>query len=434
LRAEVGLPEEQTMREKHYQYAVVKALIDVSQKNKWNMRNLDDYVYVYNGQYWKQHLNKDIRKFLSDAAIKMGMPAYDAKPYTFVDGLMKQFLSDAHFPVPEPDDKKVLINLQNGTFEFTADGWKQKGFDPNDFMTYQLPFSYDPKAVCPIFDAYLLKVLPDECSQMVLQEFAGYIFTKLNLEKCLVLTGGGANGKSVFFNILNALVGRENALNFSMSLFNQETNRAKLTSVLMNYSSDTGFKLATETFKALVSGEPVQARELYCAPFTLRNKVKFLMNCNTLPRESENTHAYFRRFQIIPFEVTIPEAERDIKLAEKIIENELPGVFNWLLVGLERILKNMKFTHCEKGEQALADFKKKADTVLMFVEENNYLPGTNKMLLGTLYEEYVQFCKADGLIPSGKTLFSQELEKKGFTKLPRTNSGIYFAIESRMAE
>jgi putative DNA primase/helicase len=431
----IELPDKVVMTEKHYQFAVVKKLIDIARSKQWNMRNLNDYIYVYNGCYWKQHNKEDIRNFLSDAAIKMGMPEYDAKHYRFVDGLFKQFLSDAHFPAPVPNETKILINLKNGTFEFTPEGWKNKPFDPNDFLTYQLSFSFDQEATSPTFDKYLERVLPDECSRMVLQEFAGYIFTKMNFEKCMVLTGGGSNGKSVFFNILHALVGRENALTFSMSTFSHEGNRAKLTNVLMNYSSDTGFKLNTEIFKALVSGEPLQARELYCKPFTLYNKVKFIMNCNLLPRETENTEAYFRRFLIIPFEVTIKEEERDPNLASRIIANELPGVFNWLLIGLKRLFEQQAFTKCEKAELALAEFRKQADTVQLFIDEFGYQPSTStKQSLGSLYVSYEEFCRGDRLTPLGKSMFSKELEKKGFEKKPRTNTGISFAIELKVIE
>lgn len=431
LETLIALPEGVDMKEKHYQFAVVKKLIEIAKKHKWNMRNLNDYIYVYNGAYWKQHKKNDIRRFLSDAAIKMGMPEYEARPYKFVDGLLKQFLSDAHFPTPEPDDKKVLINLQNGTFEFIAGGWKHKPFDPNDFLTYQLPFSYDPNAISPRFNVYLSKVLPDGCSEMVLQEFAGYIFTKLNLEKCLVLTGGGCNGKSVFFNIIYALLGRDNALTYSMTYFNDEKNRAKLTNVLLNYSSETAFKLNPEIFKALVSGEPLQARELYCNPFTLENKVKFIMNCNLLPSETENTEAYFRRFIIIPFEVTITETEKDPELADKIIEAELPGVFNWLLKGLERIVQNKQFTPCQKADAALSEFKKQADTVQLFIDEYRYQPSTtHRVALKVLHTWYDEFCKGDKQKSMGRSRFSKALENKGFEKMPRTNAGYYFGIEA----
>ena len=363
------------------------------------------------------------------------MPEYEAKHHNFVDGLLRQFVSDAHFPAPEPDEKKVLINLQNGTFEFSEGKWNHKPFDPNDFLTYQLPFSYDPNAVSPKFNTYMSRVLPDECSEMGLQEFTGYIFTNLNLEKCLVLPGGGCNGKSVFFKILNALLGRENTLNFSMSLFGHEGNRAKLTNVLLNYSSETAFKLSPEIFKALVSSEPLQARELYCKPFNLYNKAKFIMNCNGLPRETENTEAYFRRFLIGPFEVTITEAEKDISLAEKIIAHELPGVFNWLLKGLERIVATNKFTPCKKADTALSEFKKQSDTMQLFLDEFNYHPSiSSKEPLKVLYARYVDFCKGDILTAMGRLNFTKELEKKGFRKLPRTNQGFFIAIEERPIE
>jgi putative DNA primase/helicase len=55
-----------------------------------------------------------------------------------------------------------------------------------------------------------------------------------------MLTGSGANGKSVFFNVLRALVGKENILTYSMGMFGHEYNRAKLTNVLVNYSSEKG--------------------------------------------------------------------------------------------------------------------------------------------------------------------------------------------------
>jgi putative DNA primase/helicase len=70
---------------------------------------------------------------------------------------------------------------------------------------------------------------------------------------------------------------------------------------------------------------------------------KLIFNCNELPKDVEQTEAYFRRFLIIPFNVTIPEHEQDKELAKKIIDNELSGVFNWVLSGLKRLLMQQRF-------------------------------------------------------------------------------------------
>ena len=76
----------------------------------------------------------------------------------------------------------------------------------------------------------------------------------------------------------------------------------------------------------------------------MREYGKLMFNCNELPKEVENTNAFFRRFLIIPFDSVIPESEQDPELAAKIIRDELSGVFNWMLEGLGRLLQQRTFT------------------------------------------------------------------------------------------
>ncbi|HUZ59863.1 MAG TPA: phage/plasmid primase, P4 family [Hanamia sp.] len=419
------------IKQKHYVVSIITELLKVAESSKWNLCQCYDYVYVYNGAYWKQLNKEDLKYFLGEVAVRFGYPEIDAKHHLFKDELLKQFITQAHLPAPDHDREKILINLQNGTFEFTGSNWNLKAFDPKDFLTYQLAFSYNKDAKCPMFDTYLEKVLPDMESRMILQEFSGFIFTKLNLEKCLILTGDGSNGKSVFFKILIALIGKENTLTYAMGLFNHEYNRAKLTNVLLNYSSEKGTDLNVETFKALVSGEPLQAREPYGKSFTINNKVKFIMNCNELPKETESTEAFFRRNLIIPFEVRISEAERDIDLAEKIIAKELDGVFNWLLIGLERLVKNKKFTESEKVNNALAEFKKQADDIALFIDEQGLKPSKeNKRSLTDLYSNYKSFCSENNYKPLGKNKFSKKLEKKGFESTRLSDGSKGFCLET----
>lgn len=432
FREYIRLEDDRKLMQKHIIFAVVKNLIEIAKVRKWNLCKAYEYIYIYNGAYWKQCSKDDIKSFLCEVAIKMGHPDYESKADTFPDKLLKQFLNDAYLPEPATTTDKILINLQNGTFEFTTGGWVKREFSPEDFLTYQLPFKYDESAICPMFDKYLLRVVPDEKSRMVLQEFAGYIFTKLNLEKCLVLTGGGGNGKSVFMNILCALFGNDNILQYSLGQFSHEYNRAKLANVLLNYSSEKGFDLNPDTFKALVSGEALQAREIYQKPFTLYNRAKFITNCNELPRETESTDAYFRRFLIVPFEEKISENEKDTALAEKIIATELPGVFNWLLAGLDRLLAQErgkeKFTLSEKAENALGEFRKQSDSLQLFIEDKGYMPSEHsKKSLTEIYDEYKNYCKDDGYKPLGKNRFSRRLEAKGFKK-ERINAGVIFYV------
>lgn len=429
FREYLNLPENEDVKQKHIVVGVIKNLIETAKAKRWNLCKTFDYTYIYNGAYWLQMDKEDVKQFLGKCAIQMGYAEYEARHYDFKDKLLKQFLTDAHLPQREPDTTKILINLQNGTFEFTPNGWNLRLFNANDFLTYQLQFTYNADAICPMFDNYLLKVLPDEKSRMLLQEFSGYIFTNLNLEKMLMLTGTGANGKSVFFNILTALIGKQNVLTFSMGLFSHEYNRAKLTNVLLNYSSEKGTELNPDTFKALVSSEPIQAREPYGKPFTLHNRAKFIINANELPKETESTEAYFRRWLIIQFDTTIKEDERDTELATKIISTELTGVFNWLLKGLARIVDNKRFTVCEKSNFALSEFKKQSDSVGLFIDEMYYKVSESKEALSDLYSHYKSFCSDDGYKAVGKNKFSTRLENKGFEKTRLNTGSSAFFIE-----
>ncbi len=433
FRDYLELPADERVNQKHIVVAVVKHLLRVATDKHWNLSKVYDYTYIYNGEFWQQCDKDVIKDFLGKAAIQMGCFEYDVRHFEFKDKLLKQFLTDAHLPPPPSDVNKILINLQNGTFEFSPNGWELRGFKATDFLTYQLPFTYNKDAVCPLFDKYLLQVLPDIESRKVLQEFSGYVFTKLNLEKCLILTGSGQNGKSVFFNIISALIGKENILNYSLGQFTHEYNRAKLTDVLLNYSSEKGTELNPDIFKALVSGEPLQAREPYGKSFTLRNKVRFIINANELPKETEQTEAYFRRFLIVPFDVKINDTDKDIHLAEKIISNELTGVFNWLLTGLNRLIKQDKFTECNKANSALNEFRKQSDSVALFIDEYNYICSiNNKESVADLYNKYKVFCIDDGYKPCGKNKFSNRLDNKGFARTRLNNGASAFFIGDKI--
>lgn len=424
------IAEEKKIKQRHYVVCITTELLKRSHEKKWNLCKFNDYVYVYNGAYWKQLSKDDMKSFLGKVAIRLGCEVIDAEHHSFKEELLKQFLTQSHIPALLRKAEKTLINLSNGTFEFDGDKGKLRQFDSNDFLTYQLPFCYDPEATCPLFKKYLDKVLPESQSQTILQEFSGYIFSNKNLEKCLFLLGSGSNGKSVFFNILRSLLGKENILTYDMGFFNHEYNRAKLTDVLVNYSSEKGADVKIEIFKALISGEPLQAREIYSKPFTLDNKVKFIINSNELPVQIESTQAYFRRFLIVPFDVTITEEETDINLADNIISQELPGVFNWLLQGLENLLANEQFTQSPKVQKALEDFKLDSDTCGLFIADYKIAiaPGT-KVSLADLYSRYKTFCNDENKRAVGKNKFSKRLKKEKFEDIRLSDGSTGFLIK-----
>ncbi len=415
--------EKLKITQKHYLILSIENVLELAKKNSWGLCKNHDFIYLYNGAFWSEIDKEQFQKFLGVAVEKMNVPRFDARYYQFREQLFKQFLATAYLPAANSDANKVQINLLNGTFEINQNGTRRlKPFDRTDFLTYQLPFEYDPEAKAPIFEKYLNRVLPDVASQKVLAEFLGYVFIKngnntLKEEKALVLYGSGANGKSVFFEVVNALLGSENVSSFSLQSLTNDNGyfRAKLANKLVNYASEINGSLETSFFKQLVSGEPVEARLPYGQPFNLTQYAKLIFNCNSLPKDVEHSEAYFRRFLIIPFSVTIPEEEQDKNLHTKIIENELAGVFNWVLEGLDRLLKQKGFSRCEAARQAVEQYRIESNSVQLFLSENAYESNPNDYtLIKEIYSKYKTYCIDDGLRPFNKKNFIKQLKGLGY--------------------
>lgn len=403
-------------KQKNFIVVIIEEILKVAEANNWGLCRQHDFIYVYNGQLWQLISKDELKSFLGLAAEKMGYSALESKYYEFRDKLYKQFLSAANIPAPESPQDLVLINLLNGIVEITAQGMRIRGFNKKDFLTYQLPFPYEKQAICPIFMRFLNEVLEDQQLQTVLAEFFGYIFTRhLKLEKCLLLYGTGANGKSVFFEIINSLLGNNNISNLSLGNLKEEHNRALIKNKLLNYGSEIRGNIEADVFKQLVSGEPIQARLKYGNTFIMKVYAKLAFNCNTLPKDVEQTNAYFRRFIIIPFEVTIPEEKQDPLLAQKIIDKELSGVFNWILDGLNRLLQQNRFTFSPRIRKEVEQYKKESDSVWLFLDESGYQKSIiQKVYLKNLYQEYRTFCTEDGFRAVSIQNFSKRLKNKGY--------------------
>ena len=435
FRELAGLEDEKTsLKKKHYLVSAIEELLSLTKINHWGLCKKHDFVYLYNGAFWNLLSEEEIKNFLGEAGEKMGIDKFDSRHYAFKDQLYRQFLSSAYLPEPHSDKEAVLINLQNGTFEVSPEGRELRNFHPSDFLTYQLSFKHDPLAKAPLFKAYLDKVQPDKQRQDILAEYLGYVFAPhLKLEKTLLLYGTGANGKSVFFDIVNALLGKENVTNFSLQSLTDENGyyRAKLGNYLVNYTSEINGKMETSIFKQLVSGEPVEARNPYGEPFTLKKYARLIFNCNELPSQVEHTHAFFRRFLIVPFDITIPTEEQDRDLAKKIIRSELSGVFNWVLEGLERLLKQNAFTQSEAVSNQLRQYQRESDSVQMFLDEEGFGPSSKESRpLSQLYLSYKIYAMENVYRIVSKKTFSQRLRAIGFL-IERKNYGNAIYVEKK---
>ncbi|MEI9912625.1 MAG: phage/plasmid primase, P4 family [Bacteroidota bacterium] len=403
------------LKESHYLISAVDHLKVKTNNLGYDFCTKNGFIYFFNGQFWQQIIDGELRHLLRTVSDNMGIDKYKAHYYRFIESLTKQFFAGVSI-MRENKQDAIVINLQNGTYEFGEDCHLRE-FRKDDFLNYQLPFGYKADSKAPLFEAYLNRVLPDVECQNILAEFIGYVFTNGHKQqKCMLLYGNGANGKSVFFEIVKALLGWENVTSFSLRNLGEENCRAMISNKLLNYSSEIDANINNETFKQLCSGEPLQARLKYKDSFIMDKYAKLIFNCNELPKNVEFTNAYFRRILIIPFTQTIPEAEQDKDLARKIIANELSGIFNWVLMGLDRLTKYDKFSESGFVDKALEEFKQESDSVHQFIDAFGYEKVVEcKTRFMPLYKDYAQYCQENGFRALNSRNFRKRLEAQNVT-------------------
>jgi len=394
----------------------------------------NDKIYTYTSSYWELQEKDTVKRLASQftSLTDYHSPA-TAQSVTFQNNLYDQILQDGIMNIKNKNtDDKVLINLKNGTLEIDDSmQFRLRGHDKDDFMTYCLPYNYHPDIEAPIWNNFLKEVLPDEELRAILQEFMGYIFiNNLKLEKMLVLFGSGSNGKSVIFEVITALLGKENISSKGLgdvckSGSEGSNHRAGLQDKLLNYGSEIKPKnIDNDIFKALASSEPVTMKILYKDVMDAPLNTKFIFNANTLPTNVEHTGGYFRRFIIIPFENIIPKSKRDPNLHKKIIDSELAGVLNWCIIGTKRLLENEAFTYSDKVESILNRFKMDTNNILQFIEEFSVENDDNKFISNEeLYGFYFNFCESNSYKAFSKNNFSKNLISLGYKKYSKRIGG-----------
>lgn len=238
-------------------------------------------------------------------------------------------------------------------------------FAPEHIVTEVLPYAYDPFASCPLWDAFLSQVLPDPSVRAVLQEFFGMCYLdrrRLSVEKFLLLIGSGANGKSVIFEVMKAVFGEDNVSTFDSQQLIDEKMVPYVKGRRLNFAPDMRRSSSFDSaLKALSSGQDVTGRRIYGEA----EKVKCPPLCfamNETPFFRDTTDAFFRRLIPIRFEVTIPPQRQDRSLVRRIVASDLPGIFNWVVAGRNRLLASGgEFSPCPAIDGYLRDLRRRVE-------------------------------------------------------------------------
>lgn len=304
-------------------------------------------------------------------------------------------------PGPRP-----WLSVENGILDVEAllagEAQCLRQHDPLWFSTVYLPYPFRPDATAPTWRRFLDRNLGDDPGKArLLQQWAGYLLTPSSGEqKFLMMTGAGANGKSVICAAMSAMLGEANVSSVPLELFGDKFRLAGTLGKLANVVAEVGEldRLAEGTIKAFSSGDPLEFERKFKEPFSARPTARLMLATNTPPSFRDRSDGIWRRLIYLPCVVRIPDGER-VKGMDKpeFWASERSGIMNWAIAGLADLRDSNGFVIPESCEVASKEHRLDSSPTRRFLTEHCRAANANAFVPAeALYEAYRRWCRANG--------------------------------------
>jgi putative DNA primase/helicase len=392
--------------------------------------------FLWNGRIWKkdvqnsiQHnliaFNNDLMSFLvsrhEDPAcgsyLKWMVNQNDARPIRNVLSLAQSMCA---VDGEQFDRDPMLLTVSNGTLNLRTGNLREHR--PEDRITKLVDIAYQPDADCPLFLAFLNRVVGGDGNMVAyLRRVLGYCLTGDTREQCwFIFHGNGANGKSTLIQVMSWLV-EPYAMQAQAETFMAQKrlgaspDLARLEGARLVHiaESNTGHRLAEGLVKQITGGDKMAVRALYQNEREFRPLFKPILATNQKPDIRGVEDGTWRRIQLVPFDVTIPEQERDKQLPAK-LHAELPGILNWAIEGCLEWQRQGGLHPPQAVIDAVDDYRQESDTFRQFMDDCvEDAPGrhcSNKDLFG----RYKNWCEDNGYETLPQNQLSKELARRGF--------------------
>ena len=288
----------------------------------------------------------------------------------------------------------------------------------------ELPWWEDAEAEAPTWDRFLADVLNPSASSdeaELLYEFLGAAMLGIThrLEKCLVLVGPGANGKSVILDVMAAMFPASALVSLAPHHFGRNFLVSALSGAAVNVCNEIpdSDMVGSEVFKRVVSGQPTTGEYKGKDAFAFRPRCAHIFAGNALPGTTDHSAGYFRRHVVVPLTRTIPEAQRDLRLAERIIEDELPAIALRAIRAVGRLLARGHYVEPVTSTEAMRQWRLDADVVAQWADECvTQCDAAEGWAGGEAYGHFADFARARGQAVPGLPKWAARCKALGFTQ------------------
>jgi len=287
-------------------------------------------------------------------------------------------------------------------------------FTPKKIFFNKLPVTFDPIKKCPNIIKHFETVLKNKEEDLkVMQETFGYLLLKENrYEKAFMFSGDGRNGKTKTLEIIKRFIGPKNCTGIPLQQFETKNNqyaKGELLNIMANIAgdiSDEGLKI-TEAFKTLIGRDFISSNRKFKTMVHFQNYAKLIFAANQLPNTKDNSLGFWSKWIYFEFPNTFVTEEEFNKLNEKekvshrikdpnimekiATEEELSGLLNWGLEGLDRLIKQKDFSDSKTSNEIKVRWIRKSNSFMAFLLdccEEDYDGKIKKQELKSVYQIY----------------------------------------------
>ena len=334
--------------------------------------------------------------------------------------------------VNDLDKNEFLINTPYATYDLRKGLDGEQPHDPRDLITKITtcaPGDGDKQLWLDALELFF-------CGDQELIEYVQLVvgmaaIGKVYQEFMIIAYGGGANGKSTFWNtifrVMGDYAGKLSAEALTMNCkrnIKPEMAELKGRRLIISSEMEEGMRLNTATVKQLCSTDEIQAEKKYKAPFHFVPSHTLVLYTNHLPKVGANDDGIWRRLIVIPFNAKIT-GDSDIKnYADYLYEHAGSFIMSWIIEGAKKACDmDFKVKIPKVVEDAIEAYREDNDWMGHFLADCCDIDKTATEKSGELYQAYRAYCLQNGEFTRSTTDFYSAIEKAGFVR-KKTRSGI----------
>ncbi len=265
---------------------------------------------------------------------------------------------------------------------------------------------------------------------------------KVFQEQMIIAYGGGANGKSTFWNtvarVLGDYSGKVSAEALTMGCKrNVKPEMAELKGKRLIIASETeeGTRLNTGVVKQLSSTDEIQAEKKYKDPFKFTPSHLLVLYTNHLPKVGANDDGIWRRLIVIPFNAKIVGGSDIKNYADHLFQNAGGAIMKWIIEGAQMaIAEDFHFKLPKVVKDAIEAYRCNNDWLGQFLDDNCDVDPSYKEKSGDLYTAYRMYSVQNGEFVRSTTDFYGALEQAGFEKKKRKDGRFVLGLKLKDAQ